>query len=54
VAVKLAADAALGTITDAGTDIAALLLLNATAKPPLGAPELNVTVHDVVPAPVIV
>lgn len=54
VAEKLAADAPLCTVTDGGTVTAALLLLSATAEPPLGAPALRVTVHAVVPAPVIV
>ena len=42
-----------GTVIDVGTETAALLLLKATDKPLLGAPALNLTVHDVVPAPVI-
>jgi len=53
VAGKLNDDAPDGTVVDDGRDRAVLLLLSATAKPPLGAPELNVTVHVVVPAPVI-
>jgi hypothetical protein len=53
VAVKVAADAPDGTVIDDGTETAALLLLNETVNPPLGAAEFKVTVHVSVPAPVI-
>ena len=46
------ADAA-GTVTEAGTVTALLLLERLTAIPPVGADPLNVTVHASVPAPVI-
>ena len=46
------ADAA-GTVTEAGTVTALLLLERLTATPPLGAGPVNVTVHASVPAPVI-
>ncbi len=42
-----------GTVTDAGTDTAPLLLERLTLSPPLGAELLNVTVHASVPDPVI-
>ena len=44
---------AVGTVTEAGTVTALLLLERLTAIPPLGADPLNVTVHASVPAPVI-
>jgi len=53
VAVKVAADAPDGTVIDDGTETAALLLLNETVNPPLGAAEFKVTVHVSDPAPVI-
>ena len=46
------ADAA-GTVTEAGTVTALLLLERLTVTPPLGADPVNVTVHASVPAPVI-
>jgi hypothetical protein len=49
----VAFDAPVTTVTDPGTDTAALSLLSAATKPALGAVELSVTVHWVVPAPVI-
>ena len=42
-----------GTVTEAGTVTAALLLDRLTLNPPLGADLLSVTVHASVPAPVI-
>jgi hypothetical protein len=42
-----------GTVTEAGTVTALLLLARPTAKPPVGAAVLNVTVQLSVPAPVI-
>jgi len=51
---KLAVDAPAATMTEDGTDMAALLLLRATLTPPLGAPVFNVAVHAVVAAPVMV
>ena len=41
-----------GTVTEPGTVTALLLLARPTLMPPVGAAELSVTVHDVVPAPV--
>jgi hypothetical protein len=52
-AVKPALVAFAGTISVDGTVTAALLLVIATLKPPLGAAPLKVTVHASVPAPVI-
>jgi hypothetical protein len=52
VAVKLALVALAGTRTVPGTVTAALLLLNETLSPPLGAAPLNVTVQPSVVAPV--
>jgi hypothetical protein len=45
-------DAPAATVTLAGTVTAVLLLVSVTPVPPDGAAELNVTVHDVDPAPV--
>lgn len=42
-----------GTLTEAGTVTAELLLERPTANPPLGAAAFNVTVQLSVPAPVI-
>lgn len=42
-----------GTITEAGTATAALLLLSPTVVPPLGAAALRFTAHASVPAPVM-
>jgi hypothetical protein len=42
-----------GTVTEAGTVTALLLLARPTAKPPVGAAAFNVTVQLSVPAPVI-
>jgi hypothetical protein len=53
VAVKTAADAPDGTVTDDGTETAALLLLNDTVNPAPGAAEFKLTVHVSVPAPVM-
>jgi len=50
---NVAFDAPPATTTDAGTDTAPLLLLSAAVKPPPWAAELSVSVHVVVPAPVI-
>ena len=52
-AVKPALVAFAGTISVDGTVTAALLLVIATLKPPLGAAPLNVTVQASVPEPVI-
>jgi len=51
---KLADEAPAGTVTDAGTDTAALLLLNAMATPPLGAAAVRLTEHASASAPVTV
>ncbi len=53
VAVKLAVVALAGTVTEAGTITAALLLVMATLCPPLPAAALIVTEQASVPAPVI-
>jgi len=53
VAVKLAVVAPAGTITEAGTVTADLLLATLTAKPPVSAAAFSVTVQLSVPAPVI-
>ena len=45
--------AAAGTVTEAGTTTALLLLERLTLKPPVGADPVNVTVQASVPAPVI-
>jgi hypothetical protein len=45
VALKVAEALVAGTVTDAGTVTAALLLESATALPPVGAAWLRVTVH---------
>ncbi len=50
---KLALVELAGTVTDAGTDTAPLLLDRLTLSPPLGAELLNLTVHVSVPDPVI-
>ena len=42
-----------GTVTEAGTTTAVLLLLTATVNPPDGAAAVRDTVHRSVPAPVI-
>jgi hypothetical protein len=52
VAVKAAVVAPLATVTDAGTVTALLLLLRFTARPPLLAAEVRVTVQASVVAPV--
>jgi hypothetical protein len=52
-ATKLALEAPAATVTDAGTVNALLLLDRPTARPVLGAAELNPTVQLSVPAPVI-
>ena len=52
VAVNAAVVAPAGTVTEAGTITAVLLLLNATAIPPVGALEASVAVQVSVPAPV--
>lgn len=52
-AVKLTLAAPAGTVTDAGTLTAPLLLVRATPIPPLGAGPLNVTVQASVPDPVM-
>jgi hypothetical protein len=52
-ATKLALALPAGTNTEIGTVTAALLLARATAKPPLGAAAVNVTLQVSVPAPVI-
>jgi len=51
---KLAEDAPAWIVTDAGTDTAALLLLNAIDTPPLGAAAFKVTEHAFVSAPMTV
>jgi hypothetical protein len=53
VAVNADVVAPAGTVTDAGTTTALLLLLNVTAEPPVGALEASVTVQESLPAPVI-
>jgi len=53
VAVKLALVAPAATVTVAGTVTAELLLARFTAKPPVAAATLTVTVQLSVPAPVI-
>ena len=53
VAEKLAVAEPAGTVTDAGTVTALLLLARFTVKPPLAAAEFRVTVQLSVPAPVI-
>jgi hypothetical protein len=53
VAEKLALVAPAATVTVAGTVTAALLLARFTAKPPLAAAALRLTVQTSVPAPVI-
>jgi hypothetical protein len=50
VAVKAAALDPLGTIIEAGTATALLLLARFTVRPPLGAPAVSVTVHASIPA----
>ena len=52
VAVKLAVVAPTATVTEAGTETAALLLARLTANPPLAAAVLSVMVQLSVPAPV--
>ena len=52
VAVKDAVVAAAATVTLAGTVKLALLLVKATAEPPVGAGPLKVTVQALVPGPV--
>jgi hypothetical protein len=53
VAVKPALDEPAGTVTDAGTVTAELLLARPTANPPVGAAAFSVTVQLSVPGPVI-
>ena len=53
VAGKLALDEPAGTVTDAGTVTAELLLPRLTANPPVAAAPFSVTVQLSVPAPVI-
>jgi hypothetical protein len=50
-AVKVAPEAAAGTVTEAGTVTLALLLDSATLMPPAVAGRLRVTVQDDVPGP---
>jgi len=50
---KLAVVAPAGTVTEAGTVTALLLLASVTACPPVGAAELSVTVQLSVAAPVM-
>lgn len=52
-AVKDAALAVAGTVTELGTVTALLLLESATVTPPVGAVPDNVTVHESLSAPVI-
>ena len=51
VALKVAVVAPAGTVTDAGTVTATLLLARLTASPPVGAAAFTVTVQASVPAP---
>jgi hypothetical protein len=51
VAVKVAALEPAGTVTDAGTDTALLLLDRLTVKPPVEAADASDTVQVSVPAP---
>ena len=53
VALNAALVDAAGTVTEAGTVTALLLLERLTATPPVGADPVNVTVHASVPAPVM-
>jgi hypothetical protein len=53
VAVKLAVVAPAPTVTEAGMVTALLLLARLTARPPVAAALLNVTVQLSVPAPVM-
>jgi hypothetical protein len=53
VALKLALVALAGTVTDAGTVTARVLLARLTANPPEGAAAVRLTVHASVPEPVI-
>jgi hypothetical protein len=53
VAVKPVLVAVAGTVTDAGTATAGLLLETLTTTPPVGAEPVNVTVHASVPDPVM-
>ena len=53
VALKVTVFAPEGTVTEAGTVTAALLLARLTTKPVLGAAALNETVHLSVPAPIM-
>jgi hypothetical protein len=53
VALNPALVAEAGTVTEAGTETALLLLARPTATPPVGAEPVRVTVHASVPAPVI-
>src|ERR1700683_1131804 len=48
---KLALEAPAATVTAAGTATAALLLANATVKPPVPAAPVNVTVQESDPGP---
>ena len=50
---KVALVAPAGTITEAGTLMAVLLLARVTVWPPVGAPPDRVTVQESVPAPEI-
>ena len=50
VAVKLAEVAPAATVTEAGTVTAELLLASVTARPPVGAAAVSVTVQASVPA----
>jgi hypothetical protein len=54
VAVNPALSAPAATVTEAGTVTAELLLVSVTASPPVGAAALSDTVHESLPAPVIV
>lgn len=54
VAVKFALVSPAGTVTDAGTVTAELLLERFTTSPPAGAPVLRFTVHRSEPAPMMV
>lgn len=53
-ALKLALVALAGTVIDAGTVTARVLLARLTANPPEGAAAVRLTVHASVPEPVIV